>query len=115
MAKDFASALRFHLESLKFKVDVMDKLGIAFSFEGLAQVAAAEAEPERAAVLWGAANRLRDAMNVPLESSREEIYTSLMPITRAQLGDDVFDKAWRKGETMKLNEAIEYALNVPGD
>ena len=115
LARDLAGALKFHLESLRFKVEVMDKLGIAFSFEGLAQVAAAEEEPERAAVLWGAANHLRETINVPLESSREDIYTSLTPITREQIGDEVFDKAWKKGETMKLNEAIEYALNVPGD
>jgi len=51
LAKDFAGALEFHLKSLKFKVEVLDRLGIAYSFEGLAQVAAAEEEPERAAVL----------------------------------------------------------------
>jgi len=115
LAKDFAGALKFHLESLRFKVEVMDKLGIAYSFEGLAQVSAAEEEPERAAILWGAANRLRETLNVPLEASREDIYTSLTPITRAQIGDEVFDKAWKKGETMKLNEAIQCALNVSGD
>jgi predicted ATPase/transcriptional regulator with XRE-family HTH domain len=112
LAKDYAGALMFHLESLKIKVGVMDKLGIAYSLEGLAQVAAAEEEAERAAILWGAANRLREALNIPIESSRAEIYTSLMPITRNQIGEEAFDQAWKRGKAMTLNEAIDYALLV---
>jgi non-specific serine/threonine protein kinase len=115
LMKDYARALAFDLESLKFKVDVMDKLGIAYSFEALAQIAAAQEEPERAAVLWGAADRLREAMNVPIESSREDIYISLIPITRAQIGDEVFGKAWSKGKAMSLKEAIEFALALTPD
>lgn len=113
LKRDFASALKFHLESLRIKVEVMDKLGIAYSLEGLAQVAAAEKEPERAAVLWGAANCLRDAMNVFLEPSREEVYTSLIPQARLQIGDEVFEKAWKKGKALNLEEAIQYALTIP--
>lgn len=112
--RDFARALEFHLESLKFKVAVMDKLGIAYSFEGMAQIYAAEEQPEHAAILWGAANRMRETLRVPLELSRENIYTSLFTTTRAQIGDEVFDKAWKKGRSMTLNEAIEYAFTLHG-
>jgi predicted ATPase/DNA-binding XRE family transcriptional regulator len=111
MAKDFATARAFHLESLKIKVEVMDKLGFAYSLEGLAQVAAAEEEPERAAVLWGAAWHLRQTLHVVLEPSRERLYNSLIPEARAQIGNERFDELWKKGKTMKLEEAIQYALN----
>jgi len=111
LAKDVASALKFHLESLRIKVEVMDRLGIAYSFEGLAQVAAA-AEPERASILWGAASRLREIINIPVDPSREVLYTALIPNTREQLGEQVFDTAWKRGEIMKLDEAIEYALSA---
>jgi non-specific serine/threonine protein kinase len=113
LTKDFASAFKFHLESLRLKVDVMDKLGLAFSLEGLAQMCAAQREAKRAAVLWGAADRLRKALNVPLESSREHLYTSLIPSTRDQIGAEAFEQAWKKGREMKLNEAIEFALTLP--
>ena len=111
LAKDVASALKFHLESLRIKVEVMDRLGIAYSLEGLAQVAAA-AEPERASILWGAASRLREIINIPVDPSREVLYTALIPNTREQLGEQVFDTAWKRGEVMKLDEAIEYALSA---
>jgi predicted ATPase/DNA-binding XRE family transcriptional regulator len=112
LKRDFVTALEYHLESLRIKVQVMDKLGIAYSFEGLAQVAAAEEEPERATVLWGAASQLREAMQVPSDPSRARIYVSLIPSAREQLGEEVFKKAWKRGQTMKLDEAITYALDA---
>jgi predicted ATPase/DNA-binding transcriptional regulator YiaG len=110
LAKDLASALKFHLESLNIKVEVMDRLGIAYSLEGLAQVAAAAEDPERAALLWGAASHLRKVMHVILEPSREVKYTSLIPQTRTRMGDEAFHATWKSGQTMKLEEAIDYAL-----
>jgi tetratricopeptide (TPR) repeat protein len=100
-----------HMESLKSKLEVMDKAGLAYSFEGLAQAAALEEEPQHAAVLWGAADQLRALLNLPLDPSREDIYTSLMPTTREQIGDELFEEAWKKGRAMKLEEAIEFALS----
>jgi len=111
LAKDLASALKLHLESLSIKVEVMDRLGIAYSLEGLAQVAAAAEETERAAILWGAANHLRETMNIPLDPSGEKLYTSLIPRIREQIGDVAFEAAWNKGESMKLEEGIDLALH----
>jgi predicted ATPase/transcriptional regulator with XRE-family HTH domain len=102
-----------HMESLKSKLEVMDKAGIAYSFEGLAQAAALEEEREYAAVLWGAAEGLRTLLNMPLDPSRADVYTSLIPRTRAQTGEAAFEKAWKKGKEMTLNEAIEFALGLP--
>jgi predicted ATPase/transcriptional regulator with XRE-family HTH domain len=111
LRRDFASAYAFHIESLRAKLEIMDKPGIVYSLEGIGQVAAAEDEPERAAVLWGAAHRLREVMNLPPDPSREEVYTSLIPQARAQIGKDLFEELWKKGERMKLEDAIEYALH----
>ena len=103
-------AKMLHMESLKSKMEVMDKPGIPYSFEGLAQAAALKGEFEHAAVLWGAADQLRILMNLPMDPSREDIYTSLIPTAREQMGDEAFDKAWKKGKAMTLHEAIEFAL-----
>ena len=45
-----------------------------------------------------------------LEPSREEVYSSLIPRARQQIGEELFDQFWKKGESMELKEAIEYAL-----
>ena len=114
LKRDFASALKFHSESLRIKAEVMDKLGIAHSLEGLAQLAAQEEEPERAVALWAAANHLRERMGTPTDPSREDLYISLIPRTREQIGDALFEAAWKTGEGMKLEEVIEYALQAAG-
>jgi hypothetical protein len=86
----------------------MDKLGIAYSFEGLAQ-AAARQQPERAAVLWGAAEQLRQAIGIPIDPSRHSIYTSLVPAARESMGAERFAEAWARGWTLSLEAAIAFA------
>jgi tetratricopeptide (TPR) repeat protein len=103
-------ARRLHKGSLQLKADVMDMVGIAYSFEGLAQAAAADEEPERAALLWGAAERLREITNTPLEPSRRYVYVSLLPVARAQMGDLTFDETYARGKALKLANAIQLGL-----
>jgi non-specific serine/threonine protein kinase len=110
--RQIEQAKSLHLESLKYKVEVMDKAGMAYSFEGLAQVASLKAEPERAAILWGAAEGLRTLLNMPLDPSRQDFYISLIPTVREQIGDPAFDQAWKMGKAMTLNETIEFALTI---
>ena len=62
-------------------------------------------------ILWGAAKHLRETLNVILEPSREEAYTSLIPKTREQIGVELFEEALKKGKAMKLEEAIDFALH----
>jgi hypothetical protein len=90
----------------------MDKLGVIYSLEGLAQVAAAMEIYERAAILWGAANRLRETMNIPLEPSRKTVYISLIPSTRSKLGEEAFERAWQHGRELTVQEAIKVALTL---
>jgi non-specific serine/threonine protein kinase len=108
--KQWTQAGNLHQESLRYKVEVMDKGGIAHSFEGLAQVAAASEEPERAATLWGAADSLRQALNNPLDPSRSQMYTSLIPTVIEQLGEAAFAIAWSRGQALSLSEAVAVAL-----
>ena len=113
LQEHFEQARQLYAESLNLKVGVMDKTGITYSLEAFAQLAAAQKQFKRASILWGAANHLREIINIYLESTRDDIYTSLIPFTREQIGVEVFDEAWKKGEAMKLDEAIEYALRPP--
>jgi hypothetical protein len=104
-------AREFYIESLNLKVSVIDKSGIIYSLEAFAQLAATQNQFERAVMLWGAAEGLRQTFNLQLPPSRERFYTSLMPETRAQLGEEVFATTWAEGRKMNMQQAIEYALN----
>ena len=100
----------FYTESLNLKVSVMDKAGITYLLEAFAQLAAGLNEFERAAVLWGAAEQMHQSLNLLLIPTRQDLYTSLIPSARAQLGEEAFAAAWDRGSTMKMQQAIDYAL-----
>jgi non-specific serine/threonine protein kinase len=106
-------ARELYLESLHLKVSVMDRAGIIYSLEALAQLAAMLNQFERAAVLWGMAEGLRQTFKLQLPPSREELYTSLIPEARAQLGEEVFAAVWSQGQSMEMRQAIDYALTIP--
>jgi hypothetical protein len=77
---------------------------------GLAGVAAAEGQPERAARLLGAAQALienTDAVIGPAE--RIEVERDLSAV-RTQVGEATFTSAWAEGRAMTLEQAIAYAL-----
>jgi len=103
-------AKELYSESLKLRVAVMDKAGIAYALEAFAQLAAAQEEFKRAAVLCGAAEQLLQTLNLLLDPSRQEFHTSLIATAHTQLGEETFTEARDRGRTMKMQQAINYAL-----
>src|SRR5207249_7776045 len=69
---DDGRALAFYAESLTLCRELEDKYSLAECFEGLAGVAVAQQQLERAARLLGAAAALREAIGAPL-SPRERV------------------------------------------
>jgi len=108
---DFATARALQEESLTIYGALGDRSGIAISMEGLAGIAFASNAPGRAACMWGAAERLRQAIGAPLVPSERHHYDHTVAAARAALDDGAaFDLAWREGRAMMLEQAIAYAL-----
>jgi non-specific serine/threonine protein kinase len=112
---ELAQATKIYRESLKCLSEVKDQPGIAYLFEALAQVAATENRPERAAILWGASDKLQEPVQRLLEPAFQGYYHTLIPQMQAQLGDQAFEAAWAKGRKLTLAQAIEYALALPDE
>jgi len=114
MQSDFESA-RAHLrESLTMLRELGHKGRIAYSLEELASVIAALRQPARAARIWGAVERLREAMGAP--AAKSDVLSARVAAARAALRDDVlFQAAWQQGRTLTLDDAMELALANGGD
>jgi predicted ATPase len=108
---DHARAEDLQRQSLELKWKVQDKGGIAYSLEGLAQAAAARAQPERAAILWGAAHELREFTHLTSDPSLGHVYASLIPAVQNQLGEQGFSAAFQRGRSLPLARAVEIALH----
>jgi tetratricopeptide (TPR) repeat protein len=89
-----------------------DQPSIAWCLAGLASVAALDEQPERAARLWGAADKLRQSIGCRPAPAARATYERAMAAAHAQLGEDAFAAAWDAGRVMTLEQAIAYASQV---
>ncbi len=100
-------------DCLLIKQTLNDPLGTVEAFEVLAWTVVASGEHERVAVLLGAAEKIWPSVglsprfgaqhwNIPHEES--------MAQARQSLGDEAFEAAFRRGNELTLDQALEYAL-----
>jgi tetratricopeptide (TPR) repeat protein len=80
-------------------------LGIVKGLAGLAEVAAAQGQAERAGRLFGAASRLLPATS----TYREEVHRR-STAARAHLDTATFEAGWTAGQAMTVEQAITEAL-----
>src|SRR5260370_12388049 len=83
---DYEGARGHHVESLASRRALADKTGIAWSLEAFACLCVRE-DPARAARLWGAADRLRQTLGVPLPPNEREEYDGHRAAVRQTLGE----------------------------
>jgi tetratricopeptide (TPR) repeat protein len=110
---DYERAETLHKESLRVSQDLGDKLIASDSLEGLACTAGAQGEAERSAILFGAAEGLREAegyQQAPRDRSLREPY---LAAAHAQVGEATWSAAWEKGRSMEFEDAVVYALEKP--
>jgi tetratricopeptide (TPR) repeat protein len=79
--------------------------------DGLAGVAGAQGQPERAARLLGIADALRDSADMLLQPAYRAAYERDVAAARAQLDEATFAAAWAAGRALTLEQAIALALS----
>jgi non-specific serine/threonine protein kinase len=87
--------------------------GMAECLEGLAVVAGSEARFDRAARLMGAAARLRESIGAPVHPVDRADHERTVGLSQAALGLDAYTSAWRAGQSMNIDEVIDYAVTSP--
>jgi predicted ATPase/DNA-binding winged helix-turn-helix (wHTH) protein len=98
-------------ESLAIFLELGDQRGIAEALERLAYAFSLD-RSAGAALLWGAAKRLREAIGAPQEPNDRPRAERQVLAARAALGDDTaFDLAWQEGRAMNLERIVRYALD----
>ena len=110
--RDQATASALYQEALTILKDLDDKWWSAWCLEGMAGVAAAQMQPERAVRLFGAVARLRDAIRAPRPPAFLALRERNLATARDRLGEEVFEEAWAEGQAMSAEQAIEYALSA---
>jgi non-specific serine/threonine protein kinase len=107
---DLVSAESSFIESLAIARELADPFATMWALERFAELAAAKHAYERAATILAAAAHVREEIGLSLPLHDECEHTRVAAATRAALGDDAFDQAWREGSAMTLDDAVHYAL-----
>ncbi len=111
LAHNYASARAFSEECLTLAVELGHKMFIGGSLLGLAEVASAQGDSDRAAHLLGAAERVVDLMGGPGAGVGVRPDASPACATaRAALGEGAFQSALAAGRGLTLEQAVAYAL-----
>jgi hypothetical protein len=107
---DLGRAADLYRESLSPSWDSGLNPIVQSALEGLACVAGAKGEVERAARLWGAAQALHETKGIPRDFDFLAEADARISAVRLGMGEEAWEEAWHKGRTMRLDEAISYAL-----
>src|SRR5262249_30426994 len=97
-------------ESLALHREQGNRPGVLESLAGFGALLAAQGQPRRAAILFGAIAALRAALNAAMWPAERVEYERHVAATRAQLGEATFAVAWAEGRAMTLEQAIACAL-----
>jgi Response regulator containing a CheY-like receiver domain and an HTH DNA-binding domain len=97
-------------ESLSIFRDLSDPFGTIWCLGGLALVAAAHGDQERALRLAAVADRMSREWSLSTGSFRLSQLDDACRNARAKLGDRKGDGMWNDGQTMSFDRAMEYAL-----
>jgi tetratricopeptide (TPR) repeat protein len=98
-------------ESLSIVQELGIKEGIVSLIESFASLALLRSQSERAARLYGAAEAIRQVISTPMDPAGRILYDRDMNILHSQLEESAFTKAWVDGQTMPLEQAVEYAAS----
>ena len=110
---DYEQAETLHKQSLRVSQDLGDKLIASESLEGLACTAGAQGEAERSAILFGAAERLREAEGYQLAPRDHSLREPYLAAARSLLDEAAWSAAREKGRSMEFEDAVVYALEGP--
>jgi predicted ATPase/DNA-binding XRE family transcriptional regulator len=111
---NYGEARRHYAESMRWRLQVDRKIGVAFTLSGLAGLAAAQGHLARSVRISSAAARLCELSGVPPQRTQQGYIRGKLPEIRETLGAVPYDAAWAEGRGMTLEQAVDYALRDGG-
>lgn len=88
-------------------MEIGDKVTVSYLLDGFAAILLKEGDANRAAHLAGAADYLRESLGFKMEPAERRFRAAYL----TELTQDNFAVAYQRGRNMKIEEAVELALN----
>jgi predicted ATPase/Tfp pilus assembly protein PilF len=107
---DYQQAFRLDCEGIELRLNAGEKASIAYSLEGFARIALSEHNNERAVLLSGAAEGLRNLTKTPLPPVPLKDQNQLVDSIRSILSEELFLDLFERGRCMNLEQAASFAI-----
>jgi hypothetical protein len=101
-----SEASNFYRESYRRFHILNSRIFMTECLEGLANVASDQKEHQKAALLFGTAAKIREALGTPLPPADRPSYEHHREATCAALGQVTFNVAWAEGQALSLDEVL---------
>jgi len=106
----YQQAKAMYKESIVEWKRIGHRAAIAHQLECFASIAKIEEQGQRAARLFGAAEALREKIDIPMTAVEHIEYEREVADLRAGMEEKVFTTAWAEGRAMTMDQAIDFAL-----
>ncbi|MEZ4865838.1 MAG: tetratricopeptide repeat protein [Caldilineaceae bacterium] len=108
--EDYEVALSYYQKSLTILKELQDKLGIVHTFEAFICLAAAQAKPQRAILVAGAAAKLRSEIAAPPHPTDKVRLERWLTIARQALSTGEAAQLFDKGAIMTIDQIAQEVL-----
>jgi predicted ATPase len=104
---NYEAARSHYSTALGVAMEIGDKITVSYSLDGFAAILLKEGDAAGAARLAGSAEYLRESLGFEMEPAERRFRAAYL----TEFNRDNFAKAYQRGRNMKIEEAIELALN----
>ena len=112
---NYKEALALYRETLPEWQKIGHRGAVAHQLECFAFIARAQEQGERAVKLMSAAEALRAASSSPRTPQEHIEYDRELEGLRAGMDEKTFQRLWAEGQSMNMDQAIEFAMGEPDE
>jgi predicted ATPase/class 3 adenylate cyclase len=108
---DFAAAEVRLAEAAQYAEELGNEMSIPYVLEGFGKIAASTGQNERATLLFGASQALRERLGFSsLPPAERPTYDDAVNLMRAGLAPETFDEAWARGRALSTDAGLAVAI-----
>ena len=110
LEENFSEAISSYRETIREWQGIGHRAAVAHQLESIAFISKALEQADRASRLFGAAQALREKIEIGMTAQEREVYDREVADLRGNMDEKVFASLWAEGRSMTMEEAIEFAL-----
>jgi predicted ATPase/class 3 adenylate cyclase len=111
---DLDKAIFYYRRTIRLWQERGHRAAVAHQLECFGLIAMAQEQPARAVKLFSAAEALREVSNSVRTPDEQKEFEDAKSKLQSEMDDNEFNKVWKDGRSMSMEQAIEFALEENG-